>query len=197
MNCAVIVDSRPIDISIVEAHMKYLKGWDLHICIQPISLYVKKHFDCRASICPPIKNLHDYNNLLTSINFWETFVDYDRVLIFQQDSMLLRDGIEEFLEWDYIGASIKNFKGCMNGGLSLRNPKKMIECINRGLPHPEHNEDIRFCHALRKYGGHLPDEETASKFSVETVFKLGSLGMHAANKYLSNIEYQKVITQYD
>ena len=42
-----------------------------------------------------------YNKLLTSSQFWDC-LEYDKVLIFQTDSRILRSGIEEFLHFDYM-----------------------------------------------------------------------------------------------
>lgn len=129
-----------------------------------------------------------YNKLLTSLDFWNV-LNYERVLIFQHDSGLLREGITEFLEYDFIGAPIKHIKyPALNGGLSLRNPKKMIEVIE-GLKYNETihgNEDMYFCNHMKV----APIEE-ARKFSCETMFELGTLGFHAIEKWLTK---QQVLT---
>lgn len=197
MNAAVIVDSRPIDPKVIEDHMKFLPGWELYLFIQPNSVHLREQFDCKAAICPNIQSLNDYNRFMTGTPFWNKLKDYDRVLIFQQDSGLLREGIEEFLPYDFIGAPIKHIPfPRMNGGLSIRNPRKMLEVIEKcrwnGL-----NEDMFFCEGIMRIGGNLPDIQTASRFSVETVFKLGSLGFHACFKYLSPAENEQIMTQYD
>ena len=187
--CAIIIDNRPskqLD-EIVERHMDYLPGWDL-----------KRIHDI------PINNGHDYNRILTDPLFWRGLV-CDKALIFQCDSMLLRNGIDEFLEYDFIGAPIdpvRNFPfPAMNGGLSLRTPKAMIECLDKKhistTKYANHNEDIYFSYTLKELGFNIPDFETARKFSVETIYGLGSLGIHAANKYLSVSELHKIMTQYD
>jgi hypothetical protein len=139
-----------------------------------------------------IKTPMVYNNILTNPNFWRGCM-YDRVLIFQHDSGLLKSGIEEFLEWDFIGAWIKNIPGCMNGGLSIRNPKVMYEiCVK----HPykgmsvHGNEDIYFCNKMMELGYKMPDKETCNKFAVETEFEYGSVGYHAINKYHRNYKLQ-------
>ena len=147
-------------------------------------------------IVPNYKTMKDYNALLTSPEFWES-IEYDSVLIFQHDSGLLREGIEEFLEWDYIGAWIKNIPGCMNGGLSIRNPKVMYDICTK-FPYQgmavDGNEDIYFCNRMRELGYKMPDKETCNRFSVETEFAYGSLGYHAINKYHKN--YKLILNQY-
>ena len=185
-NCAVIIDNRPskkLD-EIIQKHMDCLPDWKLI------------HFSNLR-----INSYRDYNRILTNVEFWRA-LRYNRVLIFQHDSMLLREGIDEFMEYDYIGAPIKNFPfPAMNGGLSLRNPKAMIECLSKRPPnltkYENHNEDIYFSYICRDLGFNIPTMSKARQFSVETIYGLGSLGIHAANKYLSPTEMNKILTQYE
>ncbi len=139
----------------------------------------------------------DYNNLLTSLTFWEPLCKYDRVLIFQSDSSLLRTGVEEFLEdgADWYGApwSFQSWGG--NGGLSLRNPKIMCEVIENCTYNGE-NEDMFFCNNIEKVGGRLGTREMNSKFSVEAVYALGSMGLHAADVWLSKEQCEEIRNQY-
>lgn len=201
MNCAVIVDSRPIDPKVIEAHMKYLPGWELFIFCQPNSIELKKQFSCRAAICPPIRNLNQYNQFLTSTQLWNYLQEYDRVLIFQQDSGILREGVDEFLEWDYVGSPWKwqpePRKGG-NGGLSLRNPKKCLELVHK-LPWTISYgyEDVYFTNHLPEVGGNVAPYKVCNKWGCETMFELGTFGYHAINKYLSVNEVQQIMTQYD
>lgn len=188
MIAAIIIDDRNgIANKAIDDHKKYLpKDW--------VVLHFQPPY---AGGINEIKTAKDYNRILTQKSFWRACI-YDRVLIFQHDSGLLRNGIEEFLEWDYIGAWIKNIPGCMNGGLSIRNPKAMYEvCMKfpyRGME-LDGNEDIYFCNRLRQLGYKMPDKETCNKFAVETEFALGSVGYHAINKYHKN--YKKILNQYE
>jgi hypothetical protein len=185
---AIIIDDR-IEIAnkAIEEHKKYLpKDWEV--------LHIKPPYEGGIySLRSPLS----YNNVLTNPSFWRGCI-YDRVLIFQHDSGLLRTGIEEFLEWDFIGAWIEKIPNCMNGGLSIRNPKVMYHIT---LKHPymgmqiHGNEDIYFCNQMKALGYKLPDKITCNKFSVETEFEFGSLGYHAIDKYHRN--YKKIIKQYE
>ena len=68
------------------------------------------------------KDRQTHTKILKTTDFWKKSKG-EKILIFQNDSMLLKSGIEEFLKWDYIGAPWKTPKeGCLvgNGGLSLR-----------------------------------------------------------------------------
>jgi len=186
MNCAaIIIDDRPeIAKEAIERHSEFIpKGWPIFTIDNPLT-----------------KTASGYNSLLTDEDFWFDLIRYERVLIFQHDSGLLRHGIEDFLQYDFIGAPIANIPGCMNGGLSIRNPEKMYIICN-DLPYEgmsvHGNEDIYFCNRLRFYSGNLPTKEVAQKFSVETIFGLGSLGYHAIDKYMTINEIDLIMRQYE
>lgn len=143
-----------------------------------------------------VRTLAEYNQLLTSPKFWES-IKYERVLIFQHDSELLRKGIDSFLEYDYIGAPWKFQEKGGNGGLSLRNPEVMFEVTkafpyNPGLGY----EDVYFSNHIEKVGGKLAPREACSEFSCETIFKLGTLGAHAIDKYFTKEECEQIRNQY-
>lgn len=143
-----------------------------------------------------VRTLAEYNQLLTSPKFWES-IKYERVLIFQHDSELLRKGIDSFLEYDYIGAPWKFQDKGGNGGLSLRNPEVMFEVTkafpyNPGLGY----EDVYFSNHIEKVGGNLAPREVCSEFSCETIFKLGTLGAHAIDKYFTKEECEQIRNQY-
>lgn len=183
---AVIIDDRPsshLDNIILE-HKKFLpEDWDI--------IHIKDK---------SINSLKDYNKILVSKEFWESMPE--KVLIFQHDSMLLRKGIEDFLDYDYIGAPILD-TGCFNGGLSLRSRDMMLKVIEKipyvMEPNPYRilHEDMYFSAGIRELGGKLPDVETASLFSVETIFCLGSIGYHAIDKHLSPEQCNLIRTQYN
>jgi hypothetical protein len=185
---AIIIDDREdIAKKAIQRHQRFIpKSWDI-IHIQPPY----------AGGIYSLKSAKDYNSVLTNPSFWQG-CRYDRVLIFQHDSGLLKEGIQDFLEWDFIGSWIKNIPGCMNGGLSIRNPKVMHEiCLNhryKGMA--EHgNEDIYFCNKMRQLGYKLPNKSTCNQFAVETEFEYGSVGYHAIDKYHKN--YNLLLKQYD
>ena len=185
---AIIIDDRvKVAQKAIKEHKQYLPNdWEI-IHIQP---------PYEGGIYS-LKSASDYNKVLTNPSFWRGCT-FDRVLIFQHDSGLLRDGIEEFLKWDFIGAWIHNIPGCMNGGLSIRNPKLMHDiCVitpYKGMA-LHGNEDIYFCNEMRKLWIEMPDKETCNKFAVETEFALGSVGYHAIHKYHKN--YKLILNQYE
>lgn len=174
--CAVIVDTRPIDQSIIDNHMKFLPGWDLRI----------------VNILPE-NSIAGYNKLLTSKEFWKSLPE--TVLIFQQDSGLLREGIQEFIGWDYVGAPWPFQQHGGNGGLSLRHRDAMIEVINK-VPYNGDNEDIYFCNNMNRLGMNLALRSVCDKFSAESIFKLGTLGYHGISNWLTKEQCELIRNQY-
>ncbi len=119
----------------------------------------------------------EYSNLLKTAAFWE-LIPTRRTLIFQTDSMLLRHGLEDFHEWDYIGAPWNDFhvpEGVGNGGLSLRTVSVMKEIADRyGSSSPDSEmEDVFYARMLHLHGegpeftGRLATRKAAHSFCVE------------------------------
>jgi hypothetical protein len=151
-----------------------------------------------------IGSIFDYNKLLCTREFWDQ-IPFDKVLIFQCDSGILRSGIEEFYEYDYVGApwsrnQLKeewkiNFGG--NGGFSWRNVLAMRELAvgNPGMSWPD-PEDVVFCQWLKDSNYRIAPFEICSKFSAENIFKLGTFGWHRIHEYLSKQECDLILNQY-
>jgi hypothetical protein len=127
--------------------------------------------------------------------FWNELKSYKRVLIFQHDTGLFKS-IDDFLEWDYIGApwQFQYFGG--NGGLSIRNPQAMIDTIIQ-KPYSSNygNEDVYFSWYLI---GKMAPRSECKKFSVESEFKLGTAGYHLgedSKRYLTDEQINKIKEQ--
>ena len=185
MNCAVIIDNRPskeLD-KVIDKHMDFLPGWDL-----------KKFHDYK------IDNGNDYNLILTDYQFWAN-LNYDKVLIFQHDSMLLRGLDENMLDYSYIGAPWKASapwarvdRAGGNGGLSIRDVNAHRTFLRRNHYDARFgNEDVWFTHNLENVAPY----EICSKFSVETEFKLGTVGYHQIEAHLKLDECNQIKTQYE
>lgn len=126
-----------------------------------------------------------YNNLLVSNLFWQILINKfkcEHCLIFQIDTLLLKNNIDDFLKYDYVGApwSIK-FKGVLevgNGGLSLRNTRKMLYICENVKYNGYDNEDIYFSLACIQLKLNVPSKEEAKKFSIESLFYEDPMGLH-------------------
>ena len=160
--------------------------------------------------------VNDYNNLLTSIEFWKLFSG-EKILIYQEDSIMFKNNINDFLIYDYIGAPFPktqndtpNLVG--NGGFSLRSKTKMIDVINKisindtifnsstlnymknnGLTTPP--EDVYFSKNIQELNmGIVASYEKALRFSTESVINKNSFGGHKfwiANNKWKNIMNRK------
>lgn len=173
----VIIENRFDVDEIINRHKKYFP-------------YQCLHFD------EGVKTMSDYNYLMTDIKFWDK-LPFDYVLIFQHDSGLLCNGVEQFTKYDYVGAPWKFQEHGGNGGLSLRSRTSMVETLKRFkyLGMKKHgNEDIFFSNFLY---GRLATRDVCSRFSVETIYKLGTIGYHAIDKYLTNGEVKNILNQYN
>jgi len=178
MNVAIIIENRFDVTNIIERHMKFLSGWGV------------KHLK------EDVKSQMDYNYLLVSEPFWDRLIAFERVLIFQHDSEILREGVDEFLEWDMIGAPLwfQEF-GC-NGGLSIRNPRVMKQiCSMLPYKHDYGNEDVYFSNVMHNKYNLAPKEE-CEKFAAETKFRLGTFGAHDIDRYLTKEQCEQIRTQY-
>lgn len=66
-----------------------------------------------------------YSLLLLKSSFWDKFKG-EYLLIYQEDSIVLKDIPNNYFNYDFVGAPFAN-KKIGNGGFSLRNKRKMIE----------------------------------------------------------------------
>jgi hypothetical protein len=142
----------------------------------------------------------DYSRFLSSLNFWD-LINGEKILIYQEDTCIFKNNIDDFLHWDYIGApwfenQNDNNKGIGNGGLSLRSKsimKKIIE--SKGIMETKYNlstliyikntnssvppEDVYFTKNMEDLNiGLLADRESAFNFSTESLLNKDSFGGH-------------------
>jgi hypothetical protein len=176
--------------------MRFLKGWDLHIYgCEDNQEFLERNISnfFHHKVSSPYFNHFQYNMMFTDAEFWKKYLDYERVIIFQHDSMILRDGIDEFMSWNYVGAPWKFQHQGGNGGLSLRNPKEMYDVCKRvKWMAYSGNEDVYFSNNSK---GVAP-REVCSKFSCETIFQLGTFGYHAIDQWLTKEQLTLIKNQY-
>ena len=164
-----------------------------------------------VNMCISNLNIHEYNNILTTTPFWQSLKDMGCIhsFIFQCDTILLKDNVNDFLKYDFVGApwciQWYGIQGGFNGGLSLRNVNTMIDVIIHSQPltfentNIHVNEDIYFAYFMDQFRlkYHLPDREKAMKFSVETVYYHDPIGMHQphVDKFPSRDEYVRILSK--
>lgn len=163
----------------------------------------------------------EYSNYLCKLEFWNLLVG-EKILLYQEDTCIFKHNINDFLEWDYIGApwnlSQNDTPNCVgNGGFSLRTKQCMIDVINTiSLENTTFNnstlnymstsnltdgpEDVYFSLNMQKYNiGKVAPYEVAFNFASESVYNPNSLGGHCF--WLSDLKwkqrmYQSIIIQF-
>ena len=154
---------------------------------------------------------NEYNLFLTSIEFWN-LLNGSKILIYQEDSFIFKNNIEEFIEWDFIGApwpkNTNDTPNCVgNGGISLRTKQIMIDVINKiSIKNTLINEstkiymkkndlticpeDVYFSLNMQKFNiGKVADFDIAFKFSTESIKNPNSFAGH--NFWISDNTWNK------
>jgi hypothetical protein len=180
-------------LGLIEGHMKFLPK---DTCLIVYCSENNKHqFAGVSKYVIGLRHRTDFNYLLSTTEFWKT-MPTEKVLVGQSDSALLRTGIEEFYKYDYVGAPWKFQDHGGNGGLSLRS-KSVMEYITSKFAFPGGNEDVWFCNIMHERQMNLAPRFENEKFSVETIFSLGTLGYHNIDTYLTQKECKLIRNQYD
>ena len=130
--------------------------------------------------------ISQYSDFLKTVDFWE-LIHGDKVLIFQEDSFIFNHNIDDFIEYDYIGAPWCDEVlpiNVGNGGLSLRSKQIMIDVIKHLEKenvdeNEELSEDVFFSkHMQRLRIGKVANCNVSSKFSSELIYNPDSFGGH-------------------
>ncbi|KAM0256406.1 hypothetical protein ACHAPA_012178 [Fusarium lateritium] len=141
------------------------------------------------------------NSYLSSSWLWEQLAPAKHVLVFQADAILCgnaRRAVDDYLEWDFIGAPLNDTRQVFNGGLSLRNRPMMLDiiknrdwwtdCNTKDAEYENHGEDYWMSVLMHERGAHLPSVEEALTFSKQLPwhFKLpgNPIGYHRVHRQL-------------
>jgi hypothetical protein len=205
VRAAVIVETRPdFFLPKVVRNVMYFLGtrWNLYVvCSDHSRGYVQ---DSLPGWKAEFLNLFgkrirlstaEYSRVMMSPRFWQLFPE-SKLLVFQADSLLSAPNIDEFINYDYVGAPCgrldEHYVAC--GGLSLRTRQVMLDCLARFRPDADVPEDVFFTKAVRQSGGSMPDVYTASRFCVESVYSAHPVGVHGTDKYFHDEQVAKKIT---
>jgi hypothetical protein len=205
----IIIDNRPNILSIISILFTMINlnsDWHCRVYTSSNALeyyekYLGKFVDViDVELLNQKFHIDIYNKLLTSVDFWDS-IDYEKVLIIQDDGILLRKGIDKFLQYDFMGSPwlegpgneyIKknvNSDMCGNGGFSLRTVSKMKDVVNNTTEEEKRilfynninnsPEDIFFSKNLKKMNNvKMPSSRDASFFGSEEILNIDSLGIH-------------------
>jgi len=145
-----------------------------------------------------LQNYEGISHFLASKWFWSQMGPAKHMLLFQADSMLCSSSgrrVEDFMEYDFVGAAHPYFTDAFNGGLSLRNVtlSRQIVSVSNIADDIKNGtdfglvEDVWFCDKMKKMGGRLPTHEKAAEFAVDYNWAERPLGYHGINK-TANVE---------
>ena len=75
-----------------------------------------------------------YNKFLTSQSFWNMLYG-EKILLYQEDSILFKNNIEDFMKFDFIGSPLSIYQNDIpnnvgKGGFSLRTKSIMMKILN-------------------------------------------------------------------
>ncbi|KAI4214700.1 MAG: hypothetical protein LQ351_002773 [Letrouitia transgressa] len=215
-NLAVIIETRPIpNLVPLILHFSSVLGpdWPIRVIHSPSNADLFQANPLRRqiesnhielSLIPSnisLKTSNDVSSYLTRPFFWQSLAPKKHILLFQSDSILCSNSphrVEEFLQYDFIGAPITPNLGHdlgYNGGLSLRSREKMLEVL-RYNNYTDGFEDQWYYSKLKELptgphyepGANLPTQEVAKKFAVETMWHDQPFGLHQVHRWQSKHE---------
>jgi hypothetical protein len=72
----------------------------------------------------------------------------------------------------------------------------VLSASTERFPPPQgENEDAYFTPTVRRIGGAMPDFETATRFSVESVYTTHPVGVHGTDRFYHDVQVAKKITR--
>jgi len=126
-----------------------------------------------------IGEVGDYSATMMKPEIWK-LVEAEHLLLIQGDSVMCNDGLDEFLEYDYVGAPWNHKPDNIsvgNGGFSLRSRRLMEWCASNYTKHRNDPEDLFFSHCALEHG-RVPSSDIAVYFSMESVWTPAPMGVH-------------------
>ena len=136
-------------------------------------------------------NQKTYSNLLQTKEFWNLFHS-EKIFLYQEDTLVFKDNIEDFIEFDFIGAPWNKKNLGYNGGCCLRTRDIMLKCLEKEKPY--FPEDKYYCKTIQKHNlGKLPEYNIAIQFGEENVNSndipfCGHQFWRSGNKKLENLK---------
>lgn len=206
-NCILAIDNRANILTAVSAYISRCalpdNDWNVVICTKPahFSYYKSILGDSVEFITHKQQyvdefrkfNQEDHNTIMKDPELWKQLLKYEKCLTVQDDGILFKEGIERFMDYDYVGApwyinekeiaDKGNSKLVGNGGLSLRNVRKIHDIAVK-----KYGKDENFCHNFwiipedvmfsSDPDLKIPTRSEAAKFAFEERFNIDAIGFH-------------------
>ncbi|KAG0651855.1 hypothetical protein D0Z07_0805 [Hyphodiscus hymeniophilus] len=212
-NVAVIIETRPLRTLIpLILHFATVlgPGWPIYFFTRPSTVHTLAAFGGGSQPFqrmvksgqikiielpsePYLGNYLGISHFIASEWFWMRLEPAKKMLMFQTDSILCANSgrrIEDYLDYDFVGAAHPYILEAFNGGLSIRNVSLSLEIVrahaiaddvvngtNLGL-----FEDVWFCDKMKKMGARFPSREIASEFAVDFEWAERPMGYHGVGK---------------
>ncbi|MBD2700673.1 hypothetical protein IC229_08500 [Spirosoma sp. BT702] len=199
IQCLIVLKN--YDICIVYPNSLDITFYKFHLKNASVS-YSEKHFDDYY-----FRDINGYNNLMLSVNFYQQFIDYSFLLLYQLDAYIFKDNLKEWCNKSYafIGApihddiltiieqkylsdfetGIKKSISFMNGGFSLRHIQNTINLLQikeqriQLLLNKNWPEDMIITLLLGEDNNNLPSKCEAANFAFEA---------HPRDAYKTNLK---------
>jgi hypothetical protein len=181
----------------IQNAMYFCRGYALHIFCSHANLAFVKYI-----LGPQVDNVHihvefqgigtpaqgyeDYNQLLQTKEFWESFPE-EHIITLETDSYFLKPLPESIYEFDYVASLwpwLKDEPG--GGGLSYRKRSIMLQICDAFPPQPGCAQDAFAGHGIRAFGFKVPTIEKGFSYFTESVCSPYAVGTHQWWSYLVN-----------
>lgn len=206
----ILIDNRENPLSIIGMYFtlcnlkKEFWGVTVYTSKKATDFYMKHLGDYAEIVEMDVLNIPKfhidvYNDICKDSTFWKE-MKAKKCLIIQDDGFIVREGVEHFLQYDYVGAPWADSPGNIylkenishdmvgNGGLSIRDTKVMTDICDRYQKEKRilfcNNmtyipEDVYVCMCMKKLSNeHVASKAEAMKFSSEQICNIESIGMH-------------------
>lgn len=132
--------------------------------------------------------------IMMNPKLWQQ-VEFEKVLVIQPDSVMCRNGLDSFLQFDYIGAPWTQENHGMlvgNGGFSLRTRDVMVNCASTykfDNKRRTFNEDAFFANCVHENQNTvLAQVDTAQSFAMENIYYPQAMAYHNPIYYKRSAE---------
>ncbi len=132
----------------------------------------------------------EYSIMLLDSSFYKMFTG-EKILIYQEDTIILQSLSKHFLKYDYVGAPFAN-KDVGNGGLSLRTKNIMIEICEKYFD-PNKEQLIRNSKLLKKYKPKIIDKYGEKYFENKELYIFYLI----EEKLLEDLQITNIMRQFN
>lgn len=182
----------------------YARGYSIHIfCSEANIDYVHticgKQFN-NLNVYPIFKDIgtpeagkKEYNDLLMTYQFWNTFKE-EHVITIETDSYFLKPIPDSIYEFDYVGSKwISNEQEPGGGGLTYRKVAVMKEILEKIDTEGHVMQDTFASHGIKALNKKYPSLEEGNKYFIEGYISDQGIGVHQWWTFLHNLDEDMIL----